>query len=130
MINVVAFPWHNCTEECDVSVSSRLVSGGAEEAGMKGWRGRSRIPPEGAKARFTRVSRGLAPQVSFFSSPCHHQQHIHSSIYGGVRPSLSTDEAGIHRTDIAAEAEVAAAALQAVAQGTRGFGVSRSLAYK
>ena len=30
---------------------------------MKGWRGRSRIPPEGAKARFTRVSRGLAPQV-------------------------------------------------------------------
>ena len=38
MINVVAFPWHNCTEECDVSVSSRLVSGGAEEAGMKGWR--------------------------------------------------------------------------------------------
>ena len=42
---------------------SRLVSGGAEEAGMKGWRGRSRIPPEGAKARFTRVSRGLAPQV-------------------------------------------------------------------
>ena len=64
MINVVAFPWHNCTEECDVSVSSRLVSGGAEEAGMKGWRGRSRIPPEGAKARFTRVSRGLAPQVS------------------------------------------------------------------
>ena len=40
---------------------------GAEEAGMKGWRGRSRIPPEGAKARFTRVSRGLAPQVSSFS---------------------------------------------------------------
>ena len=37
MINVVAFPWHNCTEECDVSVSSRLVSGGAEEAGMKGY---------------------------------------------------------------------------------------------
>ena len=41
MINVVAFPWHNCTEECDVSVSSRLVSGGAEEAGMKGWRERA-----------------------------------------------------------------------------------------
>ena len=41
----------------------RLVSGGAEEAGMKGWRERSRIPPKCAKARFTRVSRGLAPQV-------------------------------------------------------------------
>ena len=70
------------------------ILAGAEEAGMKGWRGRSRIPPEGAKARFTRVSRGLAPQVSFFSSPCHHQQHIHSSIYGGVRPSLSTMKQG------------------------------------
>ncbi|MBQ6329353.1 MAG: hypothetical protein IJI35_10095 [Kiritimatiellae bacterium] len=43
---------------------SRLVSGGAEEAGMKGWRGCRRIPPKCAKARFTRVSRGLAPQVS------------------------------------------------------------------
>ena len=38
-------------------------------------------------------------------------------------------EAGIHRTDIAAEAEVAAAALQDFAQGTRGFGVSVSSAY-
>ena len=50
------------------------------------------------------------------------------SLAFGVVPE-SADEAGIHRTDIAAEAEVAAAALQAFAQGTRGFGVSGGSAY-
>ena len=53
---------------------------------------------------------------------------LESALAFGVVPE-SADEAGIHRTDIAAEAEVAAAARQDLAQGTRGFGVSRSLAY-
>ena len=83
-VTPVAPPLPTPPTESGSSPSTRSYSGGAEAAGMKGWRGRSRIPPEGAKARFTRVSRGLAPQVSFFSSPCHHHQHIHSSIYGGV----------------------------------------------
>ena len=37
---------------------SRLVSGGAEEAGMNG----GALTPKRAKARFARLSRGVAPQ--------------------------------------------------------------------
>ena len=54
---------------------------------------------------------------------------LKSALAFGIVPE-SADEAGVHRADIAAEAQVAVAALQDLAQGTRGFGVSRSLAYK
>ena len=41
------------------SLATRSSFVGAEEAGMKGWRGRHRIPPKCEKAHFARVSRGL-----------------------------------------------------------------------
>ena len=44
---------------------SRLVSGGAEEAGMNG----GALTPKRAKARFARLSRGVAPQVPERSTP-------------------------------------------------------------